>query len=225
MNSPKPFALIICNGEMPRKKIITHLLKQNPFIICADGGANAAKKLGLVPDVIIGDFDSMNDSVREFYLQNGKTKFIHLRRQSDTDFEKALKLLVRKHFTRVIVIGATGKFTDHTFGNFSILMRYTNLLNTKFIDAHFMIEKIEKRISFTTRIGSRISLIPFPVASGIRTKGLKYQLNDEELKFGDREGTCNVALKKNIFIEVKRGTLFLFRSIENNLENLTLFGN
>ncbi len=214
MNQPKSFALIICNGEMPKKKIIIHVMKQNPFIICADGGANAAKKLGIVPHVIIGDFDSMSDSVGEYYLQNGKTKFIHLRRQSDTDFEKALKLVLKKKFLRAIVFGATGKLTDHTLGNFSIMMRYAHRLHLTLIDAHYMIEKINRQIEFQTSIGERISLIPFPSASGITTEGLKFKLQNDSLSLGIREGTCNEAVKKVVTISYEHGALLLFRDVK-----------
>ena len=208
-------ALLICNGEMPAKNIVKKLLARNPYIICADGGANAARTRAITPHTIIGDFDSISESTREYYLRHSSAEFIHLQRQSDTDFEKALKYLLTKKIPSVIVLGGTGKLTDHTLGNFSIMMRYTKRLGISFIDNHFQMEWIGRKISFDSRIGGRISLVPYPAASGITTRGLKYPLRNESLRLGMREGTCNEAAAKRVTIELKKGNLLLFREIKN----------
>ena len=50
--------IIIANGKSPSKKVVNYFLEKGfNTIICADGGANSAKKLGIIPDFIIGDFD------------------------------------------------------------------------------------------------------------------------------------------------------------------------
>lgn len=60
-------ALVICNGEVLSKKAMAPLLREKPFIVCADGGANKARKLGIRPDVIIGDLDSISSGTRKFF--------------------------------------------------------------------------------------------------------------------------------------------------------------
>ena len=57
-------ALIIANGTLPSRSIINAILAKKKFILCADGGANAAKRLRITPDVILGDFDSIKTSTR-----------------------------------------------------------------------------------------------------------------------------------------------------------------
>jgi thiamine pyrophosphokinase len=53
-------ALIIANGEPPQKKRLVLLAKRADTVICADGGANTALKMGIMPDAIVGDLDSIH---------------------------------------------------------------------------------------------------------------------------------------------------------------------
>ncbi len=65
-------ALVICNGEVLVKKAIAPLLQKSSFIVCADGGANKARELGIRPDVIIGDLDSISPATAKLF-SNVKT--------------------------------------------------------------------------------------------------------------------------------------------------------
>ncbi len=53
-------ALVIANGEPPKKQLLQSLAREANLIICADGGANAALKAGIVPQAIVGDLDSIH---------------------------------------------------------------------------------------------------------------------------------------------------------------------
>ena len=80
-------ALVICNGEVLVKKAIAPLLQKSSFIVCADGGANKARELGIRPDVIIGDLDSISPQRQSSFpmLNNTRSKARY-----STDLEKAL---------------------------------------------------------------------------------------------------------------------------------------
>lgn len=54
---------IICNGTLNDKDFHKSILKKADLIICADGGANNADKLGVVPDYVIGDMDSAEKDI------------------------------------------------------------------------------------------------------------------------------------------------------------------
>src|SRR5512147_2444542 len=110
MNKPKSkHALVICNGEMPAKKIITPLLKNKPFIICADGGANKARVLGIAPHFIIGDLDSITENTKRFFKS---VPIVRIEDQYSTDLEKALNYLISFGFTSAVVAGAMGERPD-----------------------------------------------------------------------------------------------------------------
>lgn len=201
-------ALIICNGEMPSKKIIAPLLKSKPFIICADGGANKARSFGITPHVIIGDLDSITDKTRRYYAA---VPIIQIPSQESTDLEKALEYLLTNTYSAATVIGATGDRPDHTMSNFSILLKYCKKLSLQYVDERCTVEAVNTRVRFDAVIGQQISLVPMGVCAGVLTKGLKYPLRKESLEPGVREGTSNEAVKTNVTISLRKGPLLLFK--------------
>ena len=200
-------ALVICNGEMPSKKIISPLMHTKPFIVCADGGANKALVKKIRPHLIIGDLDSITKKTRRIF---SSVPIIHIPDQNSTDLEKALEYLVANKFTAVTIVGATGERPDHTFANFSILVKYAEKMHVKFLDDYCSVQCVKKKISFTAHIGQQISLMPMGTCSGITTRGLKYPLKNESLALGVREGSSNEAIAQRIHIIVNNGTLLLF---------------
>ena len=95
-------------------------MAEAPYVVCCDGGADEYIRRGNVPDVIIGDGDSLSDENRR--------KFGHiLHRISDqetNDQTKAVNFLLAQGKRRIAIIGATGKREDHTLGNISLLIDY-----------------------------------------------------------------------------------------------------
>ncbi len=205
----KRTALVICNGEMPSRKILFELLKEKPFIVCADGGANKARAFGIVPHCIIGDLDSITEKTCRA-AKRQKIQTIYNPDQYSTDLEKALDFVLKKRIRKAVVIGATGKRPDHTMSNFSILKKYHAKLNLMLKDSYCDIRIISRKISFEARRGQIISLSPLGKCSGITTHGLKYPLHNESLELGVREGESNAAVSSPVEISVKKGALLLF---------------
>ena len=83
-------ALLICNGTPPTRTLARRLAARAELIVAADGGANIALRLGLRPDVIIGDLDSIKPASRKACASS---LIIQVKRQDNTDLEKALDYL------------------------------------------------------------------------------------------------------------------------------------
>ncbi|MFZ1728781.1 MAG: thiamine diphosphokinase [Bacteroidota bacterium] len=209
-------ALLICNGEMASPEVLHALASQVDAVVCADGGANAARAIDLVPDTIIGDFDSITEDTRAFYERAG-VSLIHLQRQDDTDFEKALILLREQGVQTVAVCGLTGKLLDHTLGNFSILLRYLSAFRIVLFDPHYRVDIITSSAEFSSRPGDRISIVPLTPAHGVHYTGLRYQLEKELLAFGVAEGTCNESTGDNFAIGMQDGVLLIFRELQDGM--------
>ncbi len=76
----------------------------------------------LVPDVIIGDLDSISaEALKEF---KSVSKIIRLKRQNDTDVEKCLKYAISHKYDEALLVGATGNRLDHTFCNLGIVLKF-----------------------------------------------------------------------------------------------------
>ncbi len=202
--------ILILNGDMPPARIFKRFRKKDDYIICADGGANNARKAGIKADIIIGDFDSITKSTLNFYKRKN-TEFLKISEQDTTDLEKSLMYIVGNGLDNLLIFGAISGRPDHTLNNFSVLKRYGKILNMRIFDRTYEIYFISGRTEFNYKKGHTVSLIPMPLAEGITTKGLKYALKDESLESGIREGALNVSSAAKVTVEFKSGALLLFK--------------
>lgn len=203
-------AIILANGDPPSKMQIKHLsIIGYDEIICADGGANSAKRLGIVPDVIIGDLDSITNDNIEYFLD--KTKVIKIDRQNDTDVEKSLKYLIKKKYEKVILLGATGDRLDHTICNLGIAIKFFSKINISIVHKKSFLSPYTGDIQLRTIPNEIISVYGFDDKTKITSKGLKYPLKNISLPFGKKESTSNVAIGENVTLKIKGGVVFVIR--------------
>ena len=210
--------IILANGKPPRKNIIKYFQNRGyNTLICADGGANSALKLNLIPDVIIGDMDSIsNDAKRKF----GKTsKIISIKRQNDTDVEKCLKYAVKKGFTEVLLTGVTGNRLDHTICNLGIVLKFFPQVGISLIAEDSYLKPYKGNIKLKSVRGELISLYGFDKKTKIQSKGLKYPLNNVSLPFGEKESTSNVATRRNVELKIRNGVIFIIRDVNVMIKN------
>ena len=116
----EPEAVILANGDYPTHPIPLQILANAPYIVCCDGGADAYIDRGNVPDVIIGDGDSLSEENRRKY-----SHILHCVSDQETnDQTKAVNFLLSQGKKNIAIVGATGKREDHTLGNISLLIDY-----------------------------------------------------------------------------------------------------
>lgn len=210
--------IIIANGNAPKKSEILFFYKRGyNTIFCADGGSNSAYKLNLIPDYIIGDFDSINPEVIEYYAD--KSKIVKITRQNDTDVEKCLKTAIKKGFGEVILLGATGDRLDHSFCNMGIVLKFFDRIKISIVHHNSILNVYTGNISLRTKVGEIISLYGFDSKTKITSQGLKYPLKNTSLPFGKRDGTSNIAVAENILLKVKGGKIFVIRDLKVLKEN------
>lgn len=203
-------AVVFLNGAFQKSKIIKYYLTKKSFIVCADGAGNSMRKLGLTPDLIIGDLDSIKLSNLKYFKSKGTT-ILKIDEQETTDFEKSLMYLTANNFKSVIVLGAMSDRTDHSLNNFSVMKRYFTLLDIKIIDNTFEIFFANESKSLKCNPGETVSFLGFPKAKNVTTTGLEFPLKRETLVFGVREGTLNKAISKRVKIEFSDGELLIFK--------------
>lgn len=216
--------LIFANGRFPRQRIIKKLLEMDKSaIICADGGANSIRKTGIIPDYIIGDMDSITKDTLEYF--KGKSRLKKIKAQDDTDVEKCLKFAISRGYTKCILLGVIGDRLDHSFGNLSIAVKYSEQINLTLVTEKSILSVIKGNCVLRTNPGEYISLYGFNERTRITSKGLKYPLNNESLVFGKREGTSNEATGTEVTLRVSGGPVFLIREVSAgrlmNIEEVT----
>lgn len=200
MNSKKAFLLL--NGSEPSE---LPDLSNYDYVCVTDGAFDFVKSQNIQPDIVTGDFDSISSDLDQ-------VEFVETPDQDLTDFDKALSILNNRGYKTIDVYGADGKEQDHFLGNISTALQWKNKLNIKFIDDFGSYFFIDKSISLSDVLNKTISLIPFPSANGIVSKGLLFPITNETLIFGRRIGTRNKAVKNDVQISFNRGSLLIYLS-------------
>jgi thiamine pyrophosphokinase len=202
--------IIIANGKSPSKKVVDYFYSKGfNTIICADGGANSARNLGIIPDFIIGDLDSISSSTLKYF--KNKSAIIQIKRQNDTDVEKCLKFAIKKKFDEVVLLGVTGDRLDHTICNLGIVIKFFGKINIYLSAESSFLTSINQTTEFNSKVGETISIYAFDDKTKISSTGLKYKLNNAALPFGVRESTSNVSISEKIILKVKNGIVFVIR--------------
>ena len=201
-------ALIIANGDPPKKQRLELLLKRVGIVICADGGANTALKMEITPDAIVGDLDSIH---AEALVKFRKVPIHEDRDDQTTDLEKAIAWAVESKYDHLTVVGASGKRLDHSVGNLGVLRKFYPDAIITFVDDWGELCYVGREYSFEAQKGDVVSLIPLNRCEGVSTKGLKHALDDEGLELGVREGTSNVVIMSPVSIKVRKGHLLLYK--------------
>ena len=201
-------ALVIANGEPPKKQLLQSLARECSAVICADGGANIAFKFGILPDAIVGDMDSLH---AEALVKFRKVPTHEDHDDESTDLEKAISWSIKKKYDHIVVVGASGKRLDHTVGNLAVLPKFYPDAVIRIIDDLGEAMYVGREITVDAKRGDIVSLIPLSRCEGITTEGLRYSLENEALELGIREGTSNVVVNTPVIVKVKKGHLLLYK--------------
>jgi thiamine pyrophosphokinase len=199
-------ALIILNGNQPPLELVQQFWNQVDCRVCADGAANYLKEYDLAPDIIIGDFDSISP---DFSSTFPDAQIIKDPDQNSTDAEKALNFCVQEGFLDIAILGALGRRLDHTLYNVSLLKTFKNKTESIIIySQEDKIVLIDSEHVFNETTGTRISLLPvYGDATNVVTRGLKYPLAGETLKFGIFSSPSNEFENDEATIKIGKGDL------------------
>ncbi len=213
--------IILANGKPPKKSVITFFQK-NGFdtLLCADGGADSALRLGLTPDYIIGDLDSISkEAIKKF---KNTSKILQYKRQNDTDVEKCLKFVIKNKFDEALLIGVTGNRLDHTICNLGIVLKFFSKIKLSLLAENSYLKPYTGDVRLKTQKGEIISLYGFDKKTKITSKGLKYPLKNISLPFGEKESTSNVSTSNSIQLKIRNGIIFIIRDF-NTMMKYDLF--
>lgn len=202
-------ALLIANGEGCDPELLGQLLEWSPFVVVLDHAIWRVFELGIKVDVLLGDFDRNVDfdAIRE---RQYPIEIIHTPDQNKTDLEKGIDLLIERGFPAVNIVWATGRRADHSITNMTNLVRYKHQIKMVMIDDYSRIFPLVGTFEKWYAQGTPISLIPVGVVDGIRTSGLLYNLNDEQLTLGYRTGNSNESAQDGfVRISAQSGDLLI----------------
>jgi thiamine pyrophosphokinase len=206
-------AVIFANGVLDDLLQARANILEGDILIAADGGLKHIQGLGLIPDIIIGDFDSISVQELNRARSSGASIIQHPTRKDFTDLELAIQHAVSLGVKEIVVMGALGKRWDQTLANLLIATEE----NYAKVDITLLDGNQELRLLQPGQIlvlngqpGDIVSLIPLRgEAGGIITQGLEYPLNNETLYFGATRGVSNVLLGTKATITLRQGLLMV----------------
>lgn len=152
-------------------------------VVAADGGAAICLEMGLMPDAVIGDMDSLPDAVRAALPAE---RLHEVAEQDTTDFDKCLASVSAP---LIVAIGFLGRRLDHTLAAFNTLVRHaeqpTILVGSEDIAFH-----LSQPLDLNSAPGTRLSLFPLAPVRG-RSEGLRWPIDGIDFAPGGRIGTSN----------------------------------
>ena len=200
-------AVILANGDYPTGGIPLQLLHEAPYVACCDGGANEFISRGNMPNIIIGDGDSLCDKYREQCAS-----LIHYVPNQDTnDQTKAVQYLHSLGMRHIAIVGATGKREDHTIGNISLLVEYMRMgMEVRIYTDYGIFIPCQNDSTFSCHPGKQVSIFNF-TATDLKADGLAYPIYDFATWW---QGTLNSCLGDSFRIEAK-GEYIVFIAYHN----------
>jgi thiamine pyrophosphokinase len=211
-------AVILANGKARDYSILSSLIRKGDTIIAADGGANHLKKMEMVPDVLIGDLDSVSKGEVK-RLETLGTRVIRFPVEKDeTDLELSLGYALDQGFREILILAPFGGRLDQTLGNISLLSRpELEGIDTRMDDGLEEVFIIRGQAIVKGSPGETISLLAIGVeAKGVETDGLYYPLKGETLFTHATRGISNRLVKNSATIRVREGMLLCIHTRQRN---------
>jgi thiamine pyrophosphokinase len=181
-------------------------------VICVDGGLNALSN-GVIPDAIVGDFDSAVQKKIEFFKEksNGKSQIIFKDNQDVSDLLFALEFSLKEYKPNNITIinAISTDRIDHTLCNILLLKKIPIYIDAKIITKTQTIILVRKEIIINDRLGKTLSIIPITNCKNVNTNGLKWNISNVNIPFGFINGISNIITSNNSKIMIEQGEILV----------------
>lgn len=186
-------------------------------IIAVDKGLETLYQLSIIPNHVVGDFDSVCTEILKFYQDKPQVIFHKYNPEKDnTDTDIALKIAIRLNSSSITIMGGLGKRIDHALANIHILNYALKAkIPCQILDNHNKIYLVRDSITLhkNETYGKYISLIPLTsTVGGLTLTGFKYPLDNASLSIGKSLGVSNEIIQDIANIELKSGILIVIES-------------
>lgn len=203
--------IVFANGELPDLDKARLLLRDDDYIICADGGTRHALALGIKPHLIIGDMDSAENRQLLELHKAGIPMEVFSHDKNETDLELALNRAIEREPGQIRILAALGGRLDQTLGNITLLTdSRLSALDIRLDDGVEQVFLCRDRAEVQGTAGDLVSLIPWQgPATGVRTTNLKWPLNAETLYPDKTRGISNEMLGETASVSIGSGLLLI----------------
>jgi len=203
--------LIISGGNAPGNQLVQDRAAHASRIIAADKGACYCLDAGVIPDIVVGDMDSIDSRSLEKLHEYNVELEEHSTDKDQTDTQLALDLAVRGGADKVEILAACGDRFDHSLANVHLLYRARSLgVPAVILSTTQRIFLVDKEIFLRGSKGLTISLLPLTMrADGIYLSGFLYDLENASMEIGNPYGISNTITSDKARISINNGVLIV----------------
>lgn len=202
--------VIIAGGSLEDPEYISSFVTDDDFVICADSGRLNAERMNILPNLIVGDFDSSEP------IENYLCEVITLpSEKDDTDTGFALKTAIKRGFQKIIILCACGGRLDHTYANLQLLAyARSHGCKAEIIDEKSVITLISAKDSLNLSAGNGrvFSVFSYSDKCTVSVSGVHYPLADSVLENSFPLGVSNEIEAECAQISVKTGFLLVIQN-------------
>ncbi|GAA0802635.1 thiamine diphosphokinase [Clostridium sp. AF19-22AC] len=179
---------VIVSGGLLEEDFVVDILKdeETEFIIGVDSGLSFLYEHGILPDYIVGDFDSAPEEIITYYKEETKVpvrEFNPIKDASDTEI--ALRLCLDLRRQNILILGGTGTRLDHAWANVQTLKIALDAgADARIVDRHNQIRLLDRDFVLKKEeaFGPYFSVFPLDgTVENFCLKGAKYPLNHHAL--------------------------------------------
>lgn len=211
--------VLILSGGSIEDSVALEWIKNNivDMTIAADSGMNFFYRNNLMPDVIVGDFDSADSKAYSYFSKQEQIKQIRLNPiKDDTDTEYVIRYAIEQGATSIVLLGATGTRLDHVLANIYLLeIGLKENVQMQILDAYNRIRMVEDVLTIEKeeQYGDYVSILPVGgSAKGVTIEGFRYPLKDAQLVIASSLGVSNEIVGEKARIQVQEGRLLVIES-------------
>lgn len=202
--------LIVLGGDLPSAALMTHLAGGAELKIAADRGLEAFSAAGMMPDLLLGDMDSVRPDVLTSFEKKVPERRLPCMKD-DTDGQDALMTAIRRGADDILILGALGGRLDHALGNLSLLLYAAHRgVRARLADDGVTVEAVRARLCIEGEKGDTVSVIPLGNVSGVTLEGFLYPLKEADMQAENTLGISNVLIAGTGRISVATGDVIVF---------------
>lgn len=183
-------------------------LEEYDFVVGVDSGTDYLYKLFLIPNLIIGDLDSINPKTLD-RAKKDNTEILDFEVDKDkTDFELTLEYLKNNDYKNITIIGGESGDLDHLFGNLLSIAAFHNKENIEWKQSNQNIIFPDSEL-INTESGKFFSLVPLSNLAGVSIDGARWNIKNESIQYGSTKTLRNITSGDILKIRVDSGVYCL----------------
>lgn len=207
---------IVSGGTPPSEKLLRSYLNKVDFIIAADKGSECLYNNNIIPNLLLGDFDSTKKEILDRIKLQAKEILEFPPEKDYTDTEIAIIEAIKRGAKKIYLFGAIGSRVDHTLGNIGLLLTTKKKgVILEIIDDNNRLYLGENNMMLSGKYGETISFHALcDKVINFNIKGAKYNLEHYDMSLLDPRAICNEFVDTLIEISYETGELLIVHSID-----------